>query len=198
MVDIGTVVGSEVKKNKDGDDDVRILQVEFSNKDDVQSVELFPGSGEEVSPMPGDKVIVVDLSPSYRIAVSSNCYKVPEVDFGEKMIYSYDENGIPLSHIIMHDDGNVEIQGDGDYAVRFNELKSAFDELKSNLNDAIQRINLIATTLKTWVIPPAPDGGAALQAQANVVLAVDVSQSTSSVDKSMIDNIIVPSYVEVD
>lgn len=62
-----------------------------------------------------------------------------------------------------------------DYAVKYNELKTAFDQLKTD-HDAI--INL----LQTWVVAP-NDGGAALQAAATALAPSTADMTNSKVEK---------------
>lgn len=59
----------------------------------------------------------------------------------------------------------AEILGNADTAVRFSELETAFNELKSEYDDLVGVVNSIVTTLQTWVVVPS-DGGAALKVAA--------------------------------
>lgn len=60
---------------------------------------------------------------------------------GEKRIFSLDENGELSFAIHLRTDGTCEIGGAGDFAVRYNELETAFNQLKSDLNDLITSYN---------------------------------------------------------
>ena len=111
VVAIGTVRGSEVIENKDADEKSRMLQVELTNADDLQSIEQIGQVGEDSNPQPDARVIVIDLGPAYRVAVASSDDVEPSVSEGEKEIYSYDASGNKLATIILKSDSHVEIEG---------------------------------------------------------------------------------------
>jgi phage gp45-like len=140
IVTIGTVLGSEVTKNKDADEDSRILQVELTNTDDVQSIEQMGQVGEDSSPQPGARVIVLDLSPSYRVAVAAEDGVTPAVADGEKEFYSYDSSGSKLATIRLLSDASIELNGNTDFAVAFDDLKVAFDQLRDDFNDFVSTV----------------------------------------------------------
>lgn len=191
MITIGTVVGSEITKNKDGDDNVRLLQVELTNADDIQTVEQMRRAGEDSNPQPGARVIVLDLAPSYRVAVAEEDGIEPTVAAGEKEFYSYDDALAKQAHIRILANGDVEINDNTDFAVRYNELETAFNDLQAELDDTITRLNAVTTLLKTWAVLP-QDGGLALQSQAQADFMVDVPASAADITPAKIDNIKVP------
>lgn len=192
MIAIGTVTGSDITTNKDGDDNVRMLQVEIINADDIQGIEQMSRCGEDNSPQPGARVIILDLAPSYRIAVAEDDGVEPTVGPGEKELYSYDADSNKLAHIRILDDSCVEINGNADFAVRYNELETAFNELRTELNDTITRLNAVTTLLKTWVVVP-QDGGLALQTTAIAQFVTDVAAADADITPAKIDTIKVPS-----
>jgi len=110
LIDIGTVRGYEVEKNKDADDDTLLLQVEFMGEDDLQTVELIRGSGVDCNPQPGSRVIVLDITPSYRVAIAIDDGLVPAVDPGEREIYSYDDALAKMAFINLAVDGTITIE----------------------------------------------------------------------------------------
>lgn len=182
MIAIGTVVGSEVTENKDADEKSRILQVELTNSDDVQSIEQLGATGEDSNPHVGARVIVLDLGPSYRVAVALSDEVEPSVDEGEKEIYSYDASANKLAYVKLCSDSSVELNGDTDYAVAFNDLKTAFDQLKSDYDDLVTKYNahvhpgVTTGTGSTAVVIPASLG----------------SVTTANIDPAKIDSIKVP------
>lgn len=141
-IDIGTVQTSEVTKNKDADDNSRMLQVEITNADDLQSIEQYCQVGEDNNPHPGARVIILDLGPSYRVAIAAHDGNPPAASsLGEKYLYSHDSNGTPLAYVYFRDDSTVEVNGTGDFAVRYNELKTAYDQLKADHDDLVNAVN---------------------------------------------------------
>ena len=184
-VTIGTVRGGEVAKNKDADDESRILQVEITNPDDLQSIEQMGQVGEDSNPQPGARVIIIDLGPSYRVVVAADDGVTPTVDVGEKEFYSYDDSGGKLATIKLVSDSSIEINGDADNAVAFADLKVAFDQLKADFDALVNAYNAhIHITTATVGATPTPG-----------VIAVTASVgalTTADIDPAKIDSIKVP------
>ena len=53
MIRTGKVLSSEVAANKDGDTDVRLLTVELSDSDDIQTIEYYDDGGGDYRPPGG-------------------------------------------------------------------------------------------------------------------------------------------------
>lgn len=184
VVAIGTVRGNEVAENKDADEKSRLLQVEFTNADDLQTVELLGATGEDSNPQPGDRVIVVDLGPAYRVAVATSDNVEPASEEGEKILYSYDSAGNKLATMVLKSDSTIELNGDADNAVAFADLKTAFDQLKSDFDALVSAYNAhIHTTTATvstgpaGVLTPTTSTG---------------SPTTADIDPAKVDSIKVP------
>jgi len=60
---------------------------------------------------------------------------------GESRIFSTDENGVFKTDIYLKNDGTIEIGGNAKNMVRFQELESGFNQLKSDLNSLISLYN---------------------------------------------------------
>ena len=137
---LGKIKGSEVRKNRDGEKPVRILQCEISDPDDIQSVELIGMDGEDTNPEDDTACIIIPLGEAYKVAIAVDDGIESTVDKGEKKIYSY-ENGVikaflhllrtgeinlanDLGSIKIKPDGTVEINGSGDFAVGFTQLQA--------------------------------------------------------------------------
>lgn len=85
---IGTITGRQISKNRDGDKDVLILQVELIDGEDTRSIELFTDS--DFNPANGTRICITDVSSSYQIGTCVSDGLTPEVEAGEKEIYSTD------------------------------------------------------------------------------------------------------------
>jgi len=184
IVAIGTVRGSEIAENKDADEKSRLLQVEFTNADDLQTIEQLGATGEDSNPQPGARVIVIDLGPSYRVAVALSDELEPEVEVGEKEIYSYDDAGAKLATIKLLNDSSIELNGDADNAVAFAGLKTAFDQLKSDFDSLVSAYNAHVHATTATVSTGSPG-----------VLSATVSTgspTTADIDPAKIDSIKVP------
>ena len=141
MIAIGTVRGSEITKNKDSDENSRILQVELTNSEDLQSIQQISESGEDSNPQPGSRVIVLDLGPAYRVAIATDDGVEPTVDEGEKELYSYNSSLAKQAFMKFLVDGSIELNGDADFAIAFNDMKTAFDQLKSDFDAFVDTFN---------------------------------------------------------
>ena len=89
----------------------------------------------------------------------------------------FSDNGIEIkndkSEIILKDDGIVEINGNADFAVAFNDLKTAFDQLKNDFN------NFVTIKYNLHVHPGVLSGGAstAVTPATGTATAADMSNA---------------------
>jgi len=171
MVSIGRITGRTVAKNRDGEKNVLILQVEITDPDDVQEVELFRQAGEDYNPPNDSRVIIADLGPAWRVGIAVDDGIEPSMGEGERKIYSIDSGAIK-AFINLLADGVIEINGNTDFAARFNELKSGFDELRDDFNGHVHKYN--------------PGPGSLAPSEAPTV------PSVASIDAAKIDEIKVP------
>lgn len=166
MAEIGTVTGIEILPNKDGTVARRMLQVRMSEDTDIQTIEQFCEFGndsvptidlpEAVPPITGSKVIVIEIEPSWKIAIACDDNIVPEMLPGEKKLYSLDADGLIVAFMKFLLTGNIEINGtsvqiDGstdihlngsaDFAVAYTDLKTAFDQLKTDFDNLVTLYN---------------------------------------------------------
>lgn len=129
----GKITGRTIGKNRDGKTNTLQLQVEITDTDDVQTVQLFTESGNDTNPPDGSTVIIVQVGDAWKIGLGVNDGIDPEVDPGEKKLYS-SLDGIIKAFIYFMQDGTLQLNGDNDFAVRFNALEAAFNQFKSDYN----------------------------------------------------------------
>ena len=91
-------------------------------------------------------------------------------DIGEARIFSTDENGNLKTFIWLQNDGIMEIAGNVDNMVRFSELKSGFDTLKSDFNSFV-------TTYNTHTHATAPTGPVSPPSAAASSTVADIDSS---------------------
>jgi hypothetical protein len=133
MVSIGIITGRTIGRNRDGDKDRTLLQVQLLDED-IRTVELFSQAGEDVNPANGCRVIVVTL-PGIKGAVAVSDDLTPEVDPGEREIYSTDNPATAKkARIKLGSDSVVTINQGTDFAVRYSALEAAFNQLKSDFD----------------------------------------------------------------
>lgn len=183
-VHLGTVVGSEIKKNIDGENNTRILKCEVSSSDDVQQIELIQQDGEQNNPLDDATVIILEITKSWKIAVAIKDFVEPDATLGrgEKKIYSLDSNNTIQACMRFKNDGTLILNEGTDWAVQYTALKSAFDQLKSDLNVMISEWNTFASSY----VPGSPT-------VTGLPESVDeVSSSSADMSSAKIEDIQVP------
>ena len=136
MIRIGIVTGRELKKNRDSGNDRLLLQVQITDADDIHTVEYMSPPGEDSNPPDGAKVLIVDIGRAYKVAIAVDDNVSPSMAEGEKKLYSISDGAI-ASFINFLSSGIVEINGNNDFAVRFNEMQAAFDEFRDDFNQLV-------------------------------------------------------------
>ena len=131
---LGTIKGQRIDKNRDAEDDSRLLDCELSSIEDVQTVELMVPSGEDFSPQNEDVVLIIQISDAYKLGILVDDQVAPDESnlSGEKEIYSKD-GSTKLARLKLNKDGQVILNQGTDFAVLYNELKTQIDKLKSDL-----------------------------------------------------------------
>lgn len=128
----------------------------------VTSVHFGP-AGDDSQPLPGDALIGVEIPGSGRAASVgyADPLNVPIAAPGDKRIYARFEDGSICSELWLQNDetvtlfnasgywrltpsGLLELNGAADYAVRYNAMLSAFNQLKSEVNAALTLLSLHA------------------------------------------------------
>jgi len=159
LIQTGRVTGGEIKKNKDGEKNVLILQVEITEPDDVQSIQLMKQAGEDTNPPDGSTVTILSIGNAFKIAVASDDGIEPSMSKGEKKIYSSADGTIQAfidllasgdieldaagaANIKILENGDIELNDNTDFAVRYNALAIAFNQLKMEFNSHIVNYNL--------------------------------------------------------
>lgn len=151
MIRTGIVTGREFKKNRDSGNDRLLLQVQITDADDIHTVEYMSPPGEDSNPPDGAKVLIIDVGRAYKIAIAADDNVSPSMAAGEKKLYSISDGAI-AAFINFLTSGIIEINGNNDFAVRYNELESGFNELKTDFN------NFITTVYNTHSHATAPTG----------------------------------------
>jgi hypothetical protein len=118
-MDIGRVTGYGIGKNKEGEVNTLLLQVEVSEPDDVQTIELFKSGGLDYNPPTNATVIVLSVTDALQIAVAVNDGVAPESEPGEIEIFSVAEYaGEKKARMKFFTDGKAKINDGGPAAAR--------------------------------------------------------------------------------
>ena len=135
-----------------------------------ETAQVYGMPGLIANPPTGIKGVRFKIG-SLDIIIGALNYQVPlPADPGETKVYSTDADGAEQATAILKPDGTMEINGNADFAVAFNDLKSGFDTLKSDFNTFLTHVHGGSGT------PPVPPA----------------VPSTASVDASKISTIKVP------
>jgi phage gp45-like len=142
----GIVRGFEVTKNRDGTKNILMLKVEISGPDDVQSVEYMSHAGDDHIPPIDSIVIVLQAGKAWKIAIASNEGNNfdSSLNEGERKLYA--PGG---AYIKLLDDGKIELNGNTDFAVAFNDLKAGFDQFRVDYNAHFHTETGTVTTVPT-------------------------------------------------
>ena len=151
-VQTGIIKGRETKSNRDGVRDVLLLQVELTDKDDVQTVELMQGAGDQYNPENGSKVLVISDGAAYKIAIAVDDMTAIALNVGERAIRSV-LDGTVKSSILCKTDGNVVINEGVDFAVQFTALKTIVDGLVTALNAHTHTSATAGSPSSTPIVP---------------------------------------------
>lgn len=174
---------SEVAQVVSVDEDNMLCEVSFLSGNAGKNVRLGPAISED------DTAII-----------SSNLVTLPKVDSFVMVSFINDTTGyISLyseidkilrkvgSRYIQIDEDYIELGGDTDFMVRFSELETAYNQLKSDHDDTVGKFNALLDLIKTTWVPVPNDGGAALKAGAASLQAA--SNSTGDISGAKIDEI---------
>jgi hypothetical protein len=130
---VGIVRGRRIGKNRDGDKNVLILQVEIIENEDVRTIEIF--SSADFNPANGTRVYICDVTDSYQIAVATSDGLTPEVEPGEIEIYSTD-NPVTAkqARIYLNKDGEIILNQGTKSALNHPDTVNALNTFLTALN----------------------------------------------------------------
>ena len=133
MVKTGKITGRTITTNRDGTNQRVMLQVQMTNPDDIQTVEYVSLPGQDENPIDGSRVFIIEVGESYLIAIAVDDGVTPAMATGEKRAYSVSDAGDIQAFINLLKTGIIEINGDADFAVRFDALQSKLTALEAQL-----------------------------------------------------------------
>ena len=155
MIEIGTVTGYIIAKNRDGDSDVLLLQCEMSEDTDIQTVEYIQQPGEDGNPAMGSSVIIFDIGKSYRFAIACDDNIVPEMLPGERKLYSV-SGGEVSAFANFLSTGIIELNGNTESAVKFKSLDMSLQTMVVSINAELAKIATVLNSLVPGSYTPTP------------------------------------------
>jgi hypothetical protein len=155
------------------DQEVKTIIVQHEGRKGPDDAQVLVAPGFATVPVKGDRLLILDKSGEL-FAVAGSTQSVEEslqLGPGSRAVYSTDVSAVLKALIKLLADGTISISGEsvsvsGD--TTFNDTVTVGGAGAGYVALA-QKVDLLWTTLYTlftsgWVIPPAPDAGAALKA----------------------------------
>lgn len=101
---------------------------------DVRTQKMISPSGDDSPPLDNAKLFEIPIEGSSKYLTIGVIEKSQGAQQGEKKLYSRDVNGTVKTTVYLKNDGTLELNGNTDFAVLFNALKTGFDLLVTNFN----------------------------------------------------------------
>jgi hypothetical protein len=128
----GIITGRVIGKNKDGDINKILLQIQCLDED-VRTVEMRSQHGEDVNPSNGCRV-TFDDNKQISIVITDDLES--EVAIGEKELYSTDNPATTkMARIKLAGSGDIILNQGTESSVKYSELETAFNQLKDDFDD---------------------------------------------------------------
>jgi len=119
----------------------RVLKYLRYGKSDVQtSLEVAP-YGIDSNPIKDLVAVFAETNENGRTVILGYLNKNQKAKPGEWRAFATNAQGDEKFYIWMKDTGIMEIGGDQNYAVKFNELKTEFNKLKDDYNNLVSTFN---------------------------------------------------------
>lgn len=136
MVELSIVISSLISEGS------RLVKtLVYGLRDRKTHLEAMP-FGVDAVPVENIRAVVVQSATSEERIVLGYVNTNQEAEPGEYRIYSLGPDGETLAtYMWLKTDGTIEIGGDARTAVKFQELKTAFDELKQDFNDLVDHVD---------------------------------------------------------
>lgn len=113
----------------------RIVKLLRFGRSDVQTaIEVSP-YGIDSNPIKDMVAVYAETSEKGKVTIIGYLNKNQQAGIGELRTFSTDNNGVEKFYTWLKNDGTMEIGGNSNFAVKFNELKTEFNALKKSHND---------------------------------------------------------------
>ncbi|MHA1379300.1 MAG: hypothetical protein ACTSRG_13030 [Candidatus Helarchaeota archaeon] len=133
---------SLIGKFRGGSKNSIIVKTKALNNE-YQSKNAF-GPGIEINPAVGERIIItkIDNSDSYLVNIGGVSDNVsPDTNPGERRFFSVNSNGNLSAYTKLKNNGILELNGNNNFAVLYNELLEEFNKLNDKFNAHISTFN---------------------------------------------------------
>lgn len=103
---------------------------------------------------------------------------IDDLNTGEGAFYSVNDSEVPQAIVKARKNGNLEVNGDSDFMVRYSKLEEAYNQLKSDLDSLVSSYN-------SHVHPGVTSGGSS-----TAPTPTQGSPSTGNITGAKIDNVL--------
>ena len=152
-MNLTTVISTDVDDKKR-----RKVKVRRFGNDDVQNQLAVSPSGIDAAPVEDMVALYSPTSSQEDPVIIGYITREQKAKAGEIRIFSTDADGVEQIAFHFLNDGTVEMGGDADNLVRYRELKSAYDQLRDDLNNLIAQYNAHIHITTATVGPTAVPG----------------------------------------
>jgi hypothetical protein len=152
---IGNITGTSVEKNRDSENEVRMLQTTIYFDDNAESVQLARPHGEDTNPNNDSKILVISVGDAYKIGILIDDGITPSMDKGEKKIYSVDGGAIK-AYINFLKNGNLELNGNSKGVARQDDTTIIDGTTDAAFITWVATVSSVLNFLVTGSVPSVP------------------------------------------
>ncbi len=120
----------------------RIIKFFRFGVSDIQTAFEYSPFGVDSNPIKDMVAIYAPTSDNGETVIIGYLNKNQKAASGELRIFATDDSGTEKFYVWLKKTGVIEIGGDTNFAVKFNELKAEFNKLKTDYNGHITEYNL--------------------------------------------------------
>lgn len=175
MIKIVKVISSAIEEG------LRKIKVQRLGKSDIQTPFQGNPAGIDSQPIPGLKAIHAQTGEKGEPVIIGYINEELLAADGEIRVFSLDSDGVLQAYLMAKNDGILEVNGSADFMVRYSELETAYDQLKSDFDNFVSTYNT-----HTHPVPGVTAG--AVSVVASVTTATG-SPSTGDISGAKIDNV---------
>lgn len=143
----------------------RIAQVLRLGNRDVQDADIAMPFGIDSNPIKDTIGVYSETATKGEPVIIGYLLKETKAETGETRIFSVNASGVEQTYLWLKNDGTMEMAGDTDNLVRYSALQSAFNQLRTDLNNHIAIYNThvhtggtISGSTGTTATPSTPSG----------------------------------------
>lgn len=137
MINIAKIISTTI--NNAGERIVKVLRL---GKKDVQEIHAVAPFGDDSNPPKDVRAVYMETGIKGQAVLVGYINTESEASEGERRFFAVDPNtGEVKTYIHLKNDGNLELNGNVDNAVRYQKLKDAMDQLKNDFNSFVSIYN---------------------------------------------------------